>query len=464
MGLRIGYGLNRIVTPYFGGEYADIRSRGLEAFDRMTFAHVDLGVRLHLAGGRRRWVPYGDLALTGGKTAATIADSGGYSVVFTTTFHPDDRWACPQLSRPAHRGMLPTYSVVSCPWCGKATSRFGRTRGSVSVGALIFAAALAVAAVVGLLTWFRARSDSASPSSDRICVRPDAPNVSMRAKDWQPLREAFEVHVRSPLKEDASTNDEWRQLGIYPLDIRRGQVSATSDGKSTLSYTLLYACMHFDALCMLMDTQEWRDPVSATLRHDDDPSVLHVDFGCGPGTASWAVMNALSRDVRVTTIGYDHNPYMIHLARAMTAHVGGALTKACLSEFLQDWDEFSPTVLAHCDHHWNAVIVTANSLFGQDAMRQTDIAAVVNLIIEICGRTPELPVFVVGTHPPYSEARVADAWRSISRIPGANWLYDDRLIVVSGNPRRYDAPAWTDWTPPAQLGHAIQIVGDGERG
>ena len=62
--LRIGYGLNRIVTPYLGGAYADIRSRGLEAFDRLTFAHVDLGVRLHLAGGRRRWVPYGDLALT----------------------------------------------------------------------------------------------------------------------------------------------------------------------------------------------------------------------------------------------------------------------------------------------------------------------------------------------------------------------------------------------------------------
>ncbi len=61
--LRLGYGLNRIVTVYVGGAYADIRSHGLEAFDRMTFEHVDLGVRLHLAGGRR-WVPYADLALT----------------------------------------------------------------------------------------------------------------------------------------------------------------------------------------------------------------------------------------------------------------------------------------------------------------------------------------------------------------------------------------------------------------
>ena len=63
VGLWTGYGLNRVVTPYLGGAYADIRSRGLAAFDILTFTHVDLGVRLHLAG-RRRWVPYGDLALT----------------------------------------------------------------------------------------------------------------------------------------------------------------------------------------------------------------------------------------------------------------------------------------------------------------------------------------------------------------------------------------------------------------
>ena len=41
--------------------------------------------------------------------------------------------------------------------------------------------------------------------------------------------------------------------------------------------------MHLDALCTLMDKQEFRNPVSSTLPHGDDPSV-HVDFGCGPGT------------------------------------------------------------------------------------------------------------------------------------------------------------------------------------
>ena len=288
--------------------------------------------------------------------------------------------------------------------------------------------------------------------------------MSARARDWEPLRGAFKVYVRAPLKKDTSTNEEWRQLGAYPLHAERGQVSATSDGESVLSYTLSYACMHFDALCKLMDKQAFREPVSATLQHDDDPAVLHVDFGCGPGTASWAVMNVLSSDTRVRTIGHDHNPHMIDLARTMTTHVGSAITKACPSEFRHDWAEFRQAVVAHCECHWNAVIVTANSLFGQHATRQSDIEAIITLITEISGRTPEAPVFVAGTHPPYSETQVRNAWRCIARIPGANWLYDDRLAVVSGNPRRYDAPTWVVWEPPPQLGHVIRIVGVGERG
>ncbi len=64
VGARIGHGLNPVVAPYVGVAYAAIESRGLDAFDGVTFGYVDLGVRLHLARGPRRWVPYGDLALT----------------------------------------------------------------------------------------------------------------------------------------------------------------------------------------------------------------------------------------------------------------------------------------------------------------------------------------------------------------------------------------------------------------
>ena len=60
---RVGYGLNRIVTLYASASYVDVDIQEFDAFDKVTLAHVDYGVRLHLANSRR-WVPYGDLALT----------------------------------------------------------------------------------------------------------------------------------------------------------------------------------------------------------------------------------------------------------------------------------------------------------------------------------------------------------------------------------------------------------------
>ena len=93
--------------------------------------------------------------------------------------------------------------------------------------------------------------------------------------------------------------------------------------------------MHFDALCTLLDKAEFRIPVTSALADGDDPSVLHVDCGCGPGTASWALLNVLSDGVRVTTIGQDHNPHMIGLAESTTAHVAQAMTRTCLAEFCE---------------------------------------------------------------------------------------------------------------------------------
>ena len=114
VGLWIGYGLNRIVTPYLGGAYADIRSRGLEAFDRLTFSHVDLGVRLHVAG-RRRWVPYGDLAVTfwrvsdvlrnGKRTAADFASVPTLSAGGGLAVYLSESWAL-DLNVKAARGTL----------------------------------------------------------------------------------------------------------------------------------------------------------------------------------------------------------------------------------------------------------------------------------------------------------------------------------------------------------------------
>ena len=248
----------------------------------------------------------------------------------------------------------------------------------MAVGALIVAAGVAAALGLGIRTWYRGSNDGGSPSADAPEVRPDAVKTPVSAEAWQLLQEALETHVRLPLKQDPSSNAKWQQQqdGEYPCRQGRGQVSATDDRLAALSYTLCYACMHFDALCTLLDKTEFRVPVSAALADGDDSSVLHIDCGCGPGTASWAVMHVLSDGARVTTIGHDHNAHMIGLADLMTTHVAQAMTKTCHAEFCQDWDGFVRRVVAHCEHRWRLVIVTANSLFGQNAMRAADIHAI----------------------------------------------------------------------------------------
>ena len=103
VGGRIGRDLNGVVTPYLGLAYADVRSRGLDAFDRLTFAHVDLGARLRFAAVRRRWVPYGDLALTfrpvrdvvrnGKRTGADFTGGPVFSGGGGLAVHLSEAWA-----------------------------------------------------------------------------------------------------------------------------------------------------------------------------------------------------------------------------------------------------------------------------------------------------------------------------------------------------------------------------------
>ena len=124
MDLRVGYGLNRFVTPYVGGAYADIRSRGLEAFDRVTFSHVDLGARLHWAGGRRRWVPHADLALTfwrvsdvvehGEETAAHFTSAPTFTAGGGVAIHLSESWAL-DVNVKAARGTFRNVPAGSVP-------------------------------------------------------------------------------------------------------------------------------------------------------------------------------------------------------------------------------------------------------------------------------------------------------------------------------------------------------------
>ena len=319
---------------------------------------------------------------------------------------------------------------------------------------------LAAAAGVGLALWQWLKR---TPAPDAESARPKPHS----ARDWRLLQDAFVVHVRAPLQAIPEVDARWRQAprGEYPfaLDRHRGQVSADADKVRVLSYTLLYGCMHFDALCTLMNTQVFHDRVLSTVASRPESTVLHVDLGCGPGTASWAVMNLMSADARVTTIGHDHNRHMTELAQAMTLHAVDAVTaaKPVRLEFHHHWTDFERSVMVLAARQWTRIIVTANSVFGADAMTAETVETFKVLIEGIYGRAQGSDVFVVGTHPPYSPGRVMHAWGRIAAIP-ADELYSGSLNITSGSPRRYYEPMWVEWTPRPQLAHILRVTGTGE--
>ena len=84
VGGRVGYGLNRTVTLYAGAYEADIDVDEFEAFDKVTFGHIDYGVRLHLANSRRRWVPYGDITFTFWPVSAALKNGEKATTDFTS--------------------------------------------------------------------------------------------------------------------------------------------------------------------------------------------------------------------------------------------------------------------------------------------------------------------------------------------------------------------------------------------
>ena len=112
------------------------------------------------------------------------------------------------------------------------------------------------------------------------------------------------------------------------------------------------------------------------------------------------------------------------------------------------------------ERRWASVIVTANSVFGADAMTAEAVEAIKVLIERIHGRARGSDVFVVGTHPQYSVGRVRNAWDRIGAIP-ADELYSESLSIASGNPRRYYEPIWVNFTPGPQMADILRVAGAG---
>jgi len=74
LGLRIGYGFNRIVTGFvhLDGSTIGIES-GSTIIGDWTLAHAEVGARFHFANSLRRWVPY--LEVSAGGRSVSVQDA-----------------------------------------------------------------------------------------------------------------------------------------------------------------------------------------------------------------------------------------------------------------------------------------------------------------------------------------------------------------------------------------------------
>ena len=309
----------------------------------------------------------------------------------------------------------------------------------------------------------------------------------MAAKDWAPLRDALWRHVREPLLRDHTGTWNCVNPGeTIPFErlghlANGGKISANHDKATVLWYTLVYGCMHFDALSALMDRQEFQGLVRGALDRPSkkntlsdiravlgrcdaartpQPRMLHVDFGCGPGTAAWAVIKALSDRAVVTTIGHDHNAQMIELAQEMTADIVNSTDPSIAYEFYSDWDTFQKGIkwsrsLIGCD----AVLVTVNSLFAQPSMNGDEIANIVGLIRLIRTTLRSLRAnrrsLLSGTHPDYNRDKVRDAWRQIGNISGRRTRYDGAVQFESWSPLSYGAICPATYQPGSHGQEAV---------
>ncbi len=235
----------------------------------------------------------------------------------------------------------------------------------------------------------------------------------MKARHWNELNAALWELVREPLVDEIS-RDAW--FDTLKEKHQQGQIEEQHDMQTVRCYTLNYSYMHFDALTKLINEQLKRRlmPLPEHL--------LHIAFGCGPGTDSWAVIRALGESVNVTTIGYDHNGNMIELAQNITERI--VRNGPHRYKYFDDSDKFKQQLSSGEEQ---IALVTANALFGQDNVTDEFVTWIVDLIDQLADRKTQ--VFVLGTHPEWEREKVNQAWERIAEIQGANEMYKDSLDI-----------------------------------
>ena len=276
------------------------------------------------------------------------------------------------------------------------------------------------------------------------------------ARNWEPLHEALQQHVRRPLLRDYS--DSWKNTDLIHIGekfTRNGQISANDSEGTVLWYTLSYSCMHFDALRDLMNLDEFKQVI--LLQNSRNMSVLHVDFGCGPGTSTWAVIKSIPATVHLETIGHDHNPRMTNLAQMMVQTISKSAEKSVTFDFLSDRMAFQRRVLGNERKH-DLLLVTVNSLFGQDSLPDSYLSDMLVLVKRLRAESPESLIMIFGTHPKYRPEFVVRSWQRIAEYIGAVTVYDLDRKIDSWSPLKCTQDIQDSWYPWMQKIQLTRIL------
>lgn len=269
------------------------------------------------------------------------------------------------------------------------------------------------------------------------------------ARNWGPLCEALQQHVRIPLLNDHE--DDWKRLNPreseFKWNVSRDLAHAHYLTKevsmsSVLWYTLLYGCMHFDVLNALMNTDEFKEVLNS--QSGIHSNILHVDFGCGPGTSAWSVVKNLPATVRIATIGHDHNLRMTNLATAMVQTISQSAPKDVVFDFFSSWSGFHKQVLNNTKQQ-DIVLVTANSLFGQQSFTSSHLDEIIDLIRNIRTESQTALIMIYGTHPPYNRDTVERTWQRIAEEMKSSAIYNQDLSVSSWSPIRCNPDIQSSW-------------------
>lgn len=285
------------------------------------------------------------------------------------------------------------------------------------------------------------------------------------ARNWEPLCEALQQHVRIPLLRDHE--DDWKRFNPRESDFkwrvardlaRAHYLPKEASKDSVLWYTLIYSCMHCDALTSLMNADEFNK--SLDFQSGNSSSVLHIDFGCGPGTAAWSVMKNLPATIHIKTIGHDHNPRMTNLATQMAQTISQSASNNGMFAFFTDWNRFHNQVMSNTNQY-DTFLVTANSLFGQDSFSSNYLKQIIHLIKSMRAEAQQKLIMLCGTHPPYNPDGVEQTWHRVAEETRSVAAYNQELSVSSWSPIRctHDIhSSWHLWQNPQPQNARILVL------